>query len=503
VPAVDSEQLGVQANQLLASPLAIIDLETTGGHANLDRITEIAVIEVDAGVITNVWQTLVNPHTGIPPTIQSLTGITNAMVADAPSFATLAPDLFERLANRIVIAHNVRFDYSFLKAAFAQAGLTYQARTLCTVRLSRALYPASPRHNLDTLIARHQLQCPARHRALGDAQVLWQFLQCAVNEQGHRAVDAAVRAQLKQPSLPPALDRAQIDAIPDAPGVYFFYGDNDAPLYIGKSIHLRSRVLAHFSAGLRSSREMQIARAVRRVEWIRTAGELGALLKEAQLVKTHLPIFNRQLRRTGSLTSIVLNPLEDSTSTRVAPRSHRTVQLHIEDLAQPLDHSGATRYGLFRSKRAALNTLRTLADTHQLCLQTLGLEPSNTSGACFRHQIQRCAGVCAGKESAIAHDTRLRLALSAMQFVRWPWPGPIGIREQDQITEHEEMHVIDQWCYLGTATDDTELQTLLQRRHTSMRFDPDQYKLLVRYLTPARRAQVIALHAHAQQAQAA
>ena len=93
MPAVDSEQLGVQANQLLASPLAIIDLETTGGHANLDRITEIAVIEVDAGVITNVWQTLVNPHTGIPPTIQSLTGITNAMVADAPSFATLAPEI--------------------------------------------------------------------------------------------------------------------------------------------------------------------------------------------------------------------------------------------------------------------------------------------------------------------------------------------------------------------------------------------------------------------------
>jgi DNA polymerase III subunit epsilon len=285
---------------LLEAPLAIVDLETTGAHPLHDRVTEVAVIEVEHGEVKDEWSTLVNPECAIPAAIQALTGITNDMVAGAPTFARLAQDLHERLAGRVLVAHNARFDYGFLRQEFARAGLDFRAKTLCTVKLSRRLYPEHARHNLDSLIERHSLECRARHRALGDAEAVWQFLRAASAEHGDDLVAVAARQAAKQPSLPPHVDRAMVDAIPEAPGVYLFYGETGNPLYVGKSKSMRSRVLAHFADDLRSSREMQLAREVRRVEFERTAGELGALLREAELVKDLLPVFNRRPRRAAT-----------------------------------------------------------------------------------------------------------------------------------------------------------------------------------------------------------
>jgi DNA polymerase-3 subunit epsilon len=187
---------------LLDAPLAIVDLETTGAHPARDRVTEIAVVEVRDGDVVCEWSTLVNPGTRIPPAIQALTGITNAMVADAPAFEDLAPDLFERLAGRVFVAHNARFDYGFLRHAFERAGLRFQARMLCTVKLSRRLYPGHRHHNLDSLIDRHGLRCPARHRALGDARAVWQFLRVAAEERGAAQLQSVARqlAQLPRPA---------------------------------------------------------------------------------------------------------------------------------------------------------------------------------------------------------------------------------------------------------------------------------------------------------------
>jgi len=178
---------------LLDAPLAIVDLETTGAHPAWDRVTEIAVIEVADGEVVSEWSTLVNPGTSIPPGIQALTGITNAMVADAPAFEDLAAGLYERLGGRVLVAHNARFDYGFLRHAFERAGIRFQARTLCTVKLSRRLYPEHSRHNLDSLIARHQLRCDSRHRALGDARAVWQFLRVAAGERSEEAMQGALR----------------------------------------------------------------------------------------------------------------------------------------------------------------------------------------------------------------------------------------------------------------------------------------------------------------------
>ncbi len=458
--------------QLLDAPLAIVDLETTGAHPAHHRITEIAVIEVDEGEVTGEWSTLVNPGTSIPGAIQALTGISNDMVASAPSFGALARELHARLAGRVLVAHNARFDYGFLKREFERAGQPYRARTLCTVKLSRRLYPEHARHNLDSLIERHGIQCRARHRAMGDAEAVWQFLRVAQAERGDEVLAVAARQVARQPTLPAHLERAMIEAIPDAPGVYLFYGEGAAPLYVGKSIAMRTRVLQHFGDDVRSAKEMQLAREVRRIEWQRTAGELGALLREAQLVKELLPVFNRQLRRPAELCGFAF-----------AAGKLRLVQ---DFDAEDLPHV----HGLFRSKRATLAALRGLADEHRLCLQTLGFEPAR-KGACFRHQIGRCAGLCASKESFQAHDARLAAALAALKNLTWPWRGPVGVLEEDEARESTDLHVIHQWCYLGTARSEDEVPGLLEGTRRR-RFDLDQYKILSKHLT-ARRTRVIVL----------
>jgi DNA polymerase-3 subunit epsilon len=457
---------------LFDAPLAIVDLETTGAHPAWDRVTEIAVLEVQAGEVVSEWSTLVNPGTRIPPGIQALTGITDAMVADAPAFEDLAAGLHERLEGRLFVAHNARFDYGFLRQAFERAGLRFQARTLCTVKLSRRLYPGHARHNLDSLIARHGLALGAsgagRHRALGDARAVWQFLRAAGEAHGADAVQEAVRGLAQLPALPAHLDRAAVDAIPEAPGVYLFYSENDTPLYVGKSVGLRSRVLQHFSDDVRSSREAQIAREIRRVEWRRTRGELGALLLEARLVKELLPVFNRQLRRASDLCAIAL----DSQGVRFV----RSEQVDARTLPQ--------LSGVFRSRRAAMDALRGLADEHRLCLRALGIEKASGGagrGACFRHQIHRCAGACAGKEDLRLHQARAAAALAGLKTTAWPWRGPIGIVEEDDERDAADIHVVHHWCLLGTARSEAEVAELLEDA-PSPRFDLDQYRILARFL---------------------
>jgi DNA polymerase-3 subunit epsilon len=281
----------------LEAPLAIVDLETTGGSPARHRITEVAVIEVDGWRVSSQWSTLVNPETAIPADIQALTGITNDMVAGAPRFAALARELHERLGGRVFVAHNARFDYGFLRSEFERTGRSFDPPTLCTVRLSRRLYRDQGGHSLDALIERHGIDCRARHRALGDADALWQFLRIAAAEHGDEVLAVAARQALHQVVLPPRLERSMIEAIPEAPGAYLLYGEGPAPLYVGNGINLHARVLSHFSAYPRTEKAARLAREVTRIEWQRTAGELGARLREASLVRTLGPALNRSSRR--------------------------------------------------------------------------------------------------------------------------------------------------------------------------------------------------------------
>ncbi|HYY62549.1 MAG TPA: 3'-5' exonuclease, partial [Burkholderiales bacterium] len=176
---------------LRAAPLAIVDLETTGTRPAADRVTEIGVLEVERFEVVSEWSTLINPGVALPSEIQALTGITHQMLAQAPRFAELAPELHQRLAGRVFIAHNARFDYTFLRREFDRAGIKFHARAVCGVKLARRLYPRERGHDLDSLIARHGIACEARHRALPDAQALWQFLQQAAQEHGDEVLAVA------------------------------------------------------------------------------------------------------------------------------------------------------------------------------------------------------------------------------------------------------------------------------------------------------------------------
>jgi DNA polymerase-3 subunit epsilon len=460
------------------APLAIVDLETTGTRPALDRVTEIAVIEVQGFEVTGEWSTLVNPGILVPSEIQALTGITQQMVEDAPRFADLAEVLYERLEGRIFIAHNARFDYGFLRHEFERAGIRFHAKTLCSVRLSRRLYAGEGRHDLDSVIARHGIACSARHRAMGDADALWQFLRIATREHGKEIVAVAARQIARQPTLPPYLDASAIDAIPEAPGVYLFYGEGAAPLYIGKSKTLRSRVLAHFYSDIRSERGLQLAREVRRIDWQRTTGELGALLREARLMKELDPVYNRQLRRPHQLCGFAF----DGKRLRLAQADE------IDANTLPFV------YGLYRTRAAAMQSLRALADEHRLCLQTLGFDITR-QGSCLRHQTGRCAGVCASRESIHVHHVRVAAALAGLKAVDWPHRGPLGIVETDRAREATEVHVVDRWCYLGSAQCDAEVAELLQSNRESARpprFDYDHYRILARHLRK-RGVRVMAL----------
>ena len=275
----------------------MLDVETTGGNPLRDRITEIAAVRVEHGVEVDRWSTLVNPEVPIPAFIQSLTGISDAMVADAPCFAEVAPRLLKLLRGAVLVAHNVRFDHGFIQHELARLEQPLTINTLCTVRLSRKLYPQHKGHGLDAIMQRHGLRTEARHRAMGDVDVVLQWLALAQVELGMPTVQREATALLQGSTcLPPQLE-TPIDSIPDAPGVYLLYGESPAPLYVGKSSAMRSRVLSHFQSADKVAREARIRQDVRRVEWQETAGELGALLLQRRLVQQLQPTHNRKSQK--------------------------------------------------------------------------------------------------------------------------------------------------------------------------------------------------------------
>lgn len=454
-------------------PLAFVDLETTGATATIDRITEIGIVEVDADGTVREWQQLVNPGMRIPPFIEQLTGISNAMVANAPPFAEVAGEALRRLEGRLFIAHNARFDYGFLKNEFQRLGIAFRAPVLCTVKLSRTLFPEHKRHNLDSLIERHDLQAEARHRALADAQLIHQFWQRIHVVPGEETVQAALRTLNAHPSLPSQLDPGIIDELPETPGVYLFYGENELPLYIGKAKDIRKRVLSHFAADHKSPKDMALSLQIRRIDWQETAGEIGALLKEAALVKSMQPSHNRQLRKNDEICTWTLID-EGEGWLRPDLRSARDIEFSLR----------AACYGLFKSKKEATDVLRALADSHNLCDTLLGLEKGLPGKPCFGHQIKRCKGACVGREPLAKHSMRLVGALTGLKLVAWPYAGPALIREG------EEAHLVDNWCYLGTVKSEEDIHALLAAARPP--FERDTYKILCKYvgkMTPLRLKQ--------------
>jgi DNA polymerase-3 subunit epsilon len=458
-----------------APRLAFVDVETTGSSPTRERVTEIGLVCVDIdGESTRIdeWSTLVNPGVPIPPEIEWLTGITNEMVRRAPTFEQVAQQLIDRLDGAVFVAHNARFDYGFLRAEFARAGLAFHAKTLCTVRLSRALYPDRAPHTLDALIDRFGIAGEQRHRALGDARVLWRLLQTWCARHSPAEIESAVQAVLRHPSLPPHLPPDALDALPHAPGVYLFYGLNEHPIYIGKSVDVRTRVASHFNDEHRTSRDLRLSQEIHRLEWEETAGEFGALLRESELVKTRLPAHNVALRRRENQ---VVMELDERQRPVLSPA-----------LDFDLARLGAS-YGPFSSRASARQFLAHLATEHTLCLKTLGLEGGRRATAddgapCFNRQLNRCAGACVGEESRDTHAARLRDALAPWLMPAWPYRGAVALAERNDGCFREDWHVFDRWCWLGTVK--TQEAALSLAASTPRIFEADAARLAIRALSP-------------------
>jgi len=467
---VDRALLNIHAD----SPVAFVDIETTGCTPGLHRVIDVAVIGCTGDRVDFEWQSLVNPGVHVPAGITELTGIDNEMLAEAPPFERIARELRERLDGRVFVAHNVRFDYGFIRREFALMGTPWSRPNLCTVRLSRALYPEMPRHNLDAVMERHDIHIENRHRAMPDAQVLlafWRIVRAAWPPgEVQRAIDLASQRATLPAALPPDL----ADDLPETPGVYRFFGTADdgadTLLYVGKANNLRERVLDHFRGGAGNARSRQLCAQVRQVQWTETAGELSACLLEAREVRERAPRYNRQSRGGGERLTWLFD------EGAAAPR---LVELDAEAL-----RSG-NAYGAYRAARDARRALEGLAREHQWCLKLLGLEEG--AGSCFGLQVGRCKGACVGREPARLHQARVRVGLMPLKLAPWPHEGPMVLREG--AGERVQYHVIDGWQHLGSVdAGDEELIAQFggRARRDAGRFDVDAYRIFTRLLRDRR-----------------
>lgn len=448
--------------------LAFVDLETTGANPAQDRITEIGLVLVDNadGTVTE-WSTLVNPEQTISPFIEALTGISNTMVAHAPRFEQVMADVLRQLEGRLFIAHNARFDYGFLKAEFARAGQRFRAPTLCTVKLSRKLFPEHAKHNLDALMSRHGLSAESRHRALSDARLIHQFWRILEQHPGPAALEAALRQQLRPAQLPPHLDPMVVEDLPEAPGVFTLFNAAHEALYVGRARDLHKQVLSHFA----STRHIALNLETHGLDWQECSGELGTQLLEARQIKALQPRHNRHLKASPEACTWLLEPSADG---RLVPRLVRMNEVDFKP--------SQACHGLYRQQREALQALTALATELRLCPSLLGLEPgANGNGQpCTTFAQKRCKGACAGKESLAQHNLRLMSGLLRLRLQAWPHPGPALLREGRQL------HLIHAWRYLGSVqagepeATQAELHSLLSFPLPA--FDKDIYRILVRHI---------------------
>lgn len=267
----------------------------------------------------------------------------------------------------------------------------------------------------------------------------------------------------------PSALREQVLATPQVPGVYTFHGENNHyPLYIGKSINIRARLLSH----LRCIKEARLLKQTTRISTIPTAGEVSALLLEAQMIKQQKPLFNRKLRKTRDTCSFVLN----------------AEGLHICYTDNVDFRPKAHHYGLFKNQRTAKDRLREIADHYGLCLSVLGVEPHIKGRACFRSMIRKCNGACCGKEDIQSHFQRTKLALDEFKIAVWPYKGAIALREQ--FGRLKQYHVLDNWRYYGSYKSEITLKNYSLR--PNILFDADMYKILIRPVL-SDSAQIITL----------
>ena len=275
---------------------AIVDIETTGNYAGGSRITEIAIIIVNGNKISDQYHTLVNPQIPIPLAIQSLTGISNSMVENAPVFSEIAEDIYHFLQGKVFVAHNVSFDYSFIQRELKEAGYEWQALKLCTVRLSRKIFPGYPSYSLGNICKHFDITIIGRHRALGDAKATVELFNLLYKNDKQNYIFESLQKNTEH-RLPTHLSLKEFNQLPESPGIYLFLNKKGKIIYVGKAINIKKRVLSHFTGTNITLRRQQFINDISNIDFSESGTELMALLMECQMIKKHWPVHNRALKK--------------------------------------------------------------------------------------------------------------------------------------------------------------------------------------------------------------
>lgn len=372
---------------------AITDIETTGGHAASNGITEIAVRIYDGNQVLQSWETLVNPGISIPDFIQKLTGITPEMVALAPRFEAIAPQLFELLQGKVFVAHNVNFDFSFLNHLLQQQGYELTCPRLCTVRYSRKLFPGLRSYSLGNLCRHFGIPVHNRHRAGGDATATVALLQHLRQHDRNNHLHTLLRKQSGEHYLPMHLNRTDVDQLPAAPGVYYFYDVKGKVIYVGKAVNLKKRVLSHFTSNNTSRQRQDFIREVQRISFTQCGSELMAAILETIEIRRLWPRYNKAAKKQETVYGFY-----------TYENNAGYLQLVVERKKQYLP---AWQY--FYQLTEAHTALKEMANQWHLCYKRCNIDRSYQATCSAAH----CKSGCTVSEQPDQWNQRLLQALEA------------------------------------------------------------------------------------------
>jgi DNA polymerase-3 subunit epsilon len=376
---------------------AVVDIETTGGHASANGITEVAINIHDGNEIVESYTTLINPKQPIPVYITALTGIDDNMLLDAPTFDDVALQIYQLLNDKIFVAHNVNFDYSFLKHHLAAAGYDLQCRKLCTVRLSRKLIPGKSSYSLGKLCTALQIPIQNRHRAAGDADATSILFNLLLEYDQEGIIAEMLKKTSKEQVLPPHLDKASILRLPHQPGVYYFKDSKGKIIYVGKAKDLKKRVTSHFTGNTPNRQRQDFLRTIHHVDHVICGTELMALILEANEIKRLWPENNRAMKRYEHKYDLYV--FEDQNGyLRLAIDKHK---------------KNNNAFQSFNSLLEGYNFLNQLVDKYQLCAKLCYLQKTATK--CYAHENGQCFGACSGIETVSVYNKKLNTALADIQ----------------------------------------------------------------------------------------
>lgn len=378
---------------------AIIDIETTGGNPSRDKITEIAVFVHDGNSVIDEYHTLVNPERSIPHFISRMTGITDEMVADAPKFYEIAKAIVTITNDTTIVAHNVGFDYNFIKSEFRRLGYNYQRSTLCTVRLSRKVIPGKLSYSLGKLCNELGISIENRHRAYGDGIATVKLFETILSKNPDSLFLEINGSGSRNNFLNPAITTNLIETLPQKTGIYYFSDENNSIFYIGKSKDIRQRVISHLTES-KGKKSLEMVKRIAHIDFEETGSELLALLKESEEIKKHKPLFNRQHKE--NLFNYGLYSYIDSSG-------YNCLKIGTNSNNNDPHTSFAT---LEKGKEFLFH----LTAKFNLCQNLTGLYA--TSSACFQYALGICRGACCGKESPTDYNNRVEQALEYAGFTK-------------------------------------------------------------------------------------